>query len=238
MSKAPDAIDKIVAYAGSTSKADKITKSIGYGFAFLARVIELYAKKPTRHSQGLSAVAGQIAYARYVTRFTGVFECLEALKNGSWVSAGDDEHLKKIVTLQVYSMLLYYPLEHASFVGFVAPKWIPMDAGKLSRQSCMAWGAYVALDMYAIHKRLEMLNEQERQLSGKQVEGLSDDEHAARHAAIDNKRWNLHVNQLRNMLFLPLCIHWSTEQGIMPEVVTQFLAFSEAVIGTWHTWPQ
>ncbi|KAF0757954.1 hypothetical protein AaE_004094 [Aphanomyces astaci] len=114
-----DTLVKIVGYTSSTIKADKVSKSIGYGFAFLARVIELYANKSTRHSQGLSAVAGQIAYARYVTRFTGVFECLEALKNGSWVGTDDNDHLKCVVTLQVYSMLLYYPLEHASFVGFV-----------------------------------------------------------------------------------------------------------------------
>ncbi|RHY30677.1 hypothetical protein DYB32_004112 [Aphanomyces invadans] len=179
-----DSLVKIVGYTSSTYKADKVSKSIGYGFAFLARVIELYAKKPTRHSQGLSAVAGQIAYARYVTRFTGIFECLEALKNGSWVGADDNDHLKRVVTLQVYSMLLYYPLEHASFVGFVyvvdafsvtgvtfsrsAPKWFPsLDASKCSRQSCMAWGAYVALDLYVNHARLSILAERERQLLDK-----------------------------------------------------------------------
>ncbi|ETW06539.1 hypothetical protein, variant [Aphanomyces invadans] len=180
-----DSLVKIVGYTSSTYKADKVSKSIGYGFAFLARVIELYAKKPTRHSQGLSAVAGQIAYARYVTRFTGIFECLEALKNGSWVGADDNDHLKRVVTLQVYSMLLYYPLEHASFVGFVAPKWFPsLDASKCSRQSCMAWGAYVALDLYVNHARLSILAERERQLLDKKSD-VPDVERKAKLAIIE-----------------------------------------------------
>ncbi|RHY07556.1 hypothetical protein DYB25_009404 [Aphanomyces astaci] len=208
-----DTLVKIVGYTSSTIKADKVSKSIGYGFAFLARVIELYANKSTRHSQGLSAVAGQIAYARYVTRFTGVFECLEALKNGSWVGTDDNDHLKCVVTLQVYSMLLYYPLEHASFVGFV----------------------------------LNLLAEQERQLLAK-MSLTSERERTAKLASLEHNRQNIRINQFRNMMYLPLCIHWSTEKGILPgthqsfddfndefvcvEVVTQLLAFAEAVVGT------
>ncbi|RHY63975.1 hypothetical protein DYB30_009048 [Aphanomyces astaci] len=243
-----DTLVKIVGYTSSTIKADKVSKSIGYGFAFLARVIELYANKSTRHSQGLSAVAGQIAYARYVTRFTGVFECLEALKNGSWVGTDDNDHLKCVVTLQVYSMLLYYPLEHASFVGFVAPKWFPsLDASKCSRQSCMAWGVYVALDLYANQTRLNLLAEQERQLLAK-MSLTSERERTSKLASLEHNRQNIRINQFRNMMYLPLCIHWSTEKGILPgthqsfddfndefvcvEVVTQLLAFAEAVVGT------
>ncbi|OQS03799.1 hypothetical protein THRCLA_21062 [Thraustotheca clavata] len=233
--------EKIAAYASSTYKADKISKSIGYGFATLARVIELYQKKPTRHSVGLSAVASQISYARYITRFTGIFESYEALKNNSWVYPDDDPLVRKIVTAQVYSMLLYYPLEHVSFVGFVAPKWFNVDAMKFCRQSCMAWGAYIVLDLYANHRRLNQLAQKEKALAAKTIDEKDPEAIAERDdaiAAIQKARQNLVINQWRNLLFLPNCIHWSTENGIMPEVLVQFLGFAEAVLGVWQTWPQ
>jgi len=54
-----------------------------------------------------------------VIRFTGGFESFEAWKNGSWCYGDDDEHVKKIVSLQALSMVVYYPLEHVSYIGFV-----------------------------------------------------------------------------------------------------------------------
>jgi hypothetical protein len=113
-------VQKFATYTTSTLKADKVTKSIGYGCATLAYVIEYYAKgKQNRHAQGLHAIASQISYARMITRFTGFFESLEALQNGSWCYPDDDSSVRTLVEWQTYAMLLYYPLEHVSFVGFV-----------------------------------------------------------------------------------------------------------------------
>ncbi|KAG9399120.1 hypothetical protein AC1031_012078 [Aphanomyces cochlioides] len=245
-----DVLVKFATFTSSSYKADKYYKSMGYGFAFLARAIELYSKKPTRHSQGLSAVATQISFARFVTRFTGIPQTLEALKNGSWVGADDDEHIKQLVNAQCYAMLLYYPLEHLSFVGWVAPKWFPsIDANKCSRQSCIAWGTYVALDLYVNHKRLEILAAQEKAI-GNTLDMSDEDVRAtflgflshrlsvsakrvlrrSKPSAINNaitnsadwiacRRSYIQINQIRNILFLPLCIHWSKEGGIMPGTI-------------------
>jgi hypothetical protein len=57
--------------------------------------------------------------ARYVIRFTGGFESYEAAKNGSWCYDDDDKYLQRIVKLQAYSMLAYYPLENISYVGYM-----------------------------------------------------------------------------------------------------------------------
>ncbi|CAK4081285.1 unnamed protein product [Aphanomyces euteiches] len=207
-----DVLVKFATFTSSSYKADKYYKSMGYGFAFLARAIELYSKKPTRHSRGLSAVATQISFARFVTRFTGIPQTLEALKSGSWVGADDDEHIKQLVNAQCYAMLLYYPLEHLSFVGWVAPKWFPsIDPNKCSRQSCIAWGTFVALDLYVNHKRLDILAAQEKAIGN--TLDMSDEDSLA---TIQAKRSYIQINQIRNMLFLPLCIHWSKEGGIMP----------------------
>ncbi|EQC39128.1 hypothetical protein SDRG_03336 [Saprolegnia diclina VS20] len=237
---ADDLVKTVVKYTSATSKADKVSKSIGFGCATLARVIEFYAAKPTRHSVGLGAVASQISYARYVTRFTGIFECIEALQNDSWTYADDDPRVRQLVKLQVYSMLLYYPLEHVSFVGFVAPKWFNVDAMRAMRQSCMAWTVYVVLDMYANHLRLTKLAKREKMLEAKIIDEANPDavaERATELATIQSTRQYLIINQWRNVLFLPNCIHWSSERGIIPEVLVQFLGFAEGVLGIWQTWP-
>ncbi|KAF0757953.1 hypothetical protein AaE_004093 [Aphanomyces astaci] len=58
----------------------------------------------------------------------------------------------------------------------------------------------------------------------------SERERTAKLASLEHNRQNIRINQFRNMMYLPLCIHWSTEKGILPEVVTQLLAFAEAVV--------
>ncbi|OQS01321.1 hypothetical protein ACHHYP_01349 [Achlya hypogyna] len=236
---AEELASKIVGYASTTSKADKVSKSIGYGLATLARVIELYAARPTRQSQGLGAVASQVSFARYVTRFTGVFECIDALQNDSWNYADDDPVVRQVVKAQIYSMLLYYPLEHVSFVGFVAPKLLNVDAMRYCRQSCMAWTVYVVLDLYANNRRLEALAKKEKALEAKTIDETDPEavaERAAGLATIKATRRSLVLTQWRNVLFLPNCIHWSTERGIMPEVLVQFLAFAEGILGIYQTW--
>ncbi len=116
---AKEALTKMVAYTNSTSKVDTVSRSIGHGCAWLALVIEHMYRRETRHSICLNAIATQLSVARYLMRFLGTFESYEAWRDQSWCYSDDDATLRAIVAVQVYSMFLYYPLEHISFIGFM-----------------------------------------------------------------------------------------------------------------------
>lgn len=112
-------VDKLVKFTGVGLNDDKFNKTIGYGLGSLGHLLSLYARQDSDTSTGLKQISSSIGMARYVFRFSGAFESYEAIKNGSWCYGDDDAFTRKLVTLQAYSMLVYYPLEHLSYVGFV-----------------------------------------------------------------------------------------------------------------------
>uniref|UniRef100_M4BUC1 Uncharacterized protein n=1 Tax=Hyaloperonospora arabidopsidis (strain Emoy2) TaxID=559515 RepID=M4BUC1_HYAAE len=140
-------VDKLVRFSSSSIGADKLYKTLAYGLDAAAYFFAPTAQQET--AQNIHALASNISMARYVLRFTGGLEAYTALKKGSWSCKDDDEHVQRLVRLQALSMVVYHPLEHVSYVGFVAPKLLKVDAMHFSRLSCRAWGVYVLLDIYA-----------------------------------------------------------------------------------------
>ena len=116
MAALPD-VDKLVRFSSSSLGADKLYKTLGYGIDAAAYVLAPATQRET--SQGMHALASSISMARYVMRFTGGLEAYTALKKGSWCYEDDDEHVQRLVRLQALSMVVYHPLEHVSYVGFV-----------------------------------------------------------------------------------------------------------------------
>ncbi|KAJ0395230.1 hypothetical protein ATCC90586_000280 [Pythium insidiosum] len=227
-------LEKFVRYSSGTLRTDKFAKTIGYGCGSIGHLLAIAAHKDSDVSTGLKQISSNISMARYVIRFTGAFESYDALKNGSWCYGDDDKHIQQIVRLQAYSMLIYYPLEHISYVGYVAPKLIKMDANWFMRQSCWAWTAYVALDIYANQLRIIKLNKREKELLGKK--DIEEEERKRELTSIRKRRKELYFLQLRNACFFPTCLHWSLERGCIPEPLVQFLCFIEAITGFWRTW--
>jgi hypothetical protein len=112
-------VEKFVRFVSNTVKADKVSKTIGYGFGTLGHILSIIERHESDTSQGFKKLSSSISMARYVIRFTGGFESYEAAKNGSWCYDDDDKYLQRIVKLQAYSMLAYYPLENISYVGYM-----------------------------------------------------------------------------------------------------------------------
>ncbi|CCI41332.1 unnamed protein product [Albugo candida] len=129
-------------------------------------------------------------------------------------------------------MMLYYPLEHVSYIGFMAPKLIQIDAGKISRQSCIAWLMYIILDMYANQRRIRKLALEECSI----LEGSDDTDRKKKLPEIRTRKSELHYTQLRNACLLPTCLHWSIHEGVLPESVVQYLCCLEACVGLWRAW--
>ncbi|RLN50829.1 hypothetical protein BBJ29_003564 [Phytophthora kernoviae] len=226
-------VDKFARFSSSPVRSDKFYKTIGYGLGAVGHLLAHTTQKQET-SEGLKAIASNISMARYVIRFTGSFETYAAWKNGSWCYGDDDAHVRRIVSLQALSMLAYYPLEHASYVGFVAPKLLNIDAMKFSRRSCQIWGIYILLDIYANTLRIQALTAKEKQI--KEQVDLSDEERMAQLTTIQARRRELYYVQLRNFFYFGPCVHWSQENGLLPQPLVSFLCAAEAAVGLWRAW--
>ncbi|CAI5732740.1 unnamed protein product [Peronospora farinosa] len=227
-------VEKFARFSSTTFCADKFYKTIGYGVGAMGHLVMHMTQQETAISQGFQAIASNISMARYVIRFTGGFESYAAWKNGSWCYDDDDEHVRRLVSLQALSMMIYYPLEHVSYVGFVAPKLLTVDAMNISRQSCRAWGVYILLDIYANALRIRALTTKEKQLMEQQ--DLVDEERSTQLASIQARRRELYYVQLRNFFYAGPCIHWSLEKGFLPDRLVSFLCAAEAIVGLWRSW--
>ncbi|KAI9914424.1 hypothetical protein PsorP6_007805 [Peronosclerospora sorghi] len=172
-------VDKFSRFSSSTCHADKVYKTIGYGLGVMGH---LWPQKETETAVGLRAIASQISMARYVIRFTEGLNAYAAWKNGSWCCSDDDECVRRLVNVQALSMIIYHPLEHLAYVGFVTPKLLNVDAMNLSRLSCRAWGVYLLLDLWANTLRIKALIVKEKQIL--EQEDLSDEERSMKLASI------------------------------------------------------
>ncbi|EEY58148.1 uncharacterized protein PITG_00763 [Phytophthora infestans T30-4] len=227
-------VDKFARFSSSTFRSDKFYKTIGYGLGAMGHLMAHTTQQETETSKGFKAIASNISMARYVIRFTGSLESYAAWKNGSWCYGDDSDHVKRIVSLQALSMLVYYPLEHTSYVGFVAPKLLSIDAMKISRLSCRTWGIYILLDVYANTLRICALTAKEKQI--KEQSDLSDEERATQLAAIQARRRELYFVQLRNFFYAGPCIHWCLEKGFLPDHLVSLSCAAEAAVGLWRSW--
>ena len=105
-------------FANDTTHADKIYKTIGYGSGSLGHMLS-HSRIDPDIVDGLKKLSSAISFARYVTRITGTFESYDALRSGSWASDDDDSLNRLIAKAQAFTMMLYYPLEHVSYIGLM-----------------------------------------------------------------------------------------------------------------------
>ncbi|CAH0474283.1 unnamed protein product [Peronospora belbahrii] len=227
-------VEKFVRFNSNTVHADKFYKTIGYGLDAVGHLFAHLTQQETNTSQGLQAIASNISMARYVIRFTGGFESYVAWKNQSWCYEDDDEYVRRLVSFQALSMIMYYPLEHLSYLGFIAPKLLNIDAMKYSRQSCRMWGVYILLDVYANALRIRALMVKEKQIL--ELQDLTDEERSTQVASIQARRRELYYVQVRNLFYAGPCIHWSLQQGFLSDRLVGFLCAAEAIVGLWRSW--
>ncbi|TEB34585.1 hypothetical protein FA13DRAFT_1685032 [Coprinellus micaceus] len=236
--KPSETLDHLVRYLGTWSGSDKFFMVIQYAVKLIAPFLRLRAR--LQHKAGLRQSpesSGAAAYEKFGSvigdsrtawRIWGllpIFQWLISLER----SPPATRSLLTVERLQGWSMLVYYPLEHLSYLvshgilpsSFTSPfplfssgkrKPIKLDAGKLSLWSTRAWAVYVFLHFVHLWEDRKLLIARGRALKkAKGGAGLSIEEKRDMGARWD-AFWSEVVVNLGN---LPLTIHWSLEQGII-----------------------
>lgn len=112
-----DVVDRFVESTSKTSGTDRLLKTISYAAKLLGYGIR-QSGVGVGAGADLEKIATQLSMSRYPLRFSGAIEAYQALQKDTWALDDDTVHIKKMISWQAYSMLLYYPLEHISWIGW------------------------------------------------------------------------------------------------------------------------
>ncbi|KAG9103593.1 hypothetical protein FRC07_009962 [Ceratobasidium sp. 392] len=217
-----DRIDHAIRYLSTWSGSDKFFMIIQYACKLVAPYFLFRAK--LRHRAGLAKDRGSfaatalgklgsnISSARTLWNFWGLLPIIQWLTSLER-SQPRSRKLLNIERLQALSMLVYYPLEHAYYLGSQSIIRIsPRTSGRLAIWSCRVWLVYILLQfehlredmrLFALETKIAKSARKGGEVSGEDTRRAL----AKRKAAL----WNQVLSNVGNF---PLAIHWSLEKGL------------------------
>ncbi|WVQ80152.1 hypothetical protein IAT38_002257 [Cryptococcus sp. DSM 104549] len=239
----------------SSAAGGKVTVDGGFGLVKLA--------------EGWARAGGSIGDARVIMRAFGLLPILSWLLSlhpkplvslrsfASSIASGKVFHSEKTLpTLQAVSLLLYYPLEHLSWLASkgVVPLE-PATVGKATLWSVRFWALYVVLEICRLRNVYYSLNNRTRALKaaakpevtaseaegyelqeGSDAKGVdekagsAEDKVATKQALVND--WAVWKNAvLVNSGYAPLTIHWSTPGGLWTNPLITGVLGSVAAVG-------
>ena len=148
-------------FLSSASNQDRALKLLQWTLKFLST--------HSKHRLVLQKLGSDVSNARYVTRFLGLPDSIDALRSGSW--GGDTPLSQRLGRVMAWSMVVYYPCEHLAFLRWTAPDLLKsVNASKMSAYSCRAWFVYIVAEtMQSIHNLRDLYNSRQKLLKDGEV---------------------------------------------------------------------
>ncbi|KAF9533903.1 hypothetical protein CPB83DRAFT_757093 [Crepidotus variabilis] len=236
-----ETLDHLVRYLGTWSGSDKLFMVIQYALKLIVPFLHLRARLQHRAglrktpTSNLAVNYGQLASTLgEARRLWGIWGILPIYQ---WLISLErrPSESRKILTierLQGWAMILFFPLEHLSYLashnilpaGITSPlslfsskkRKINLNPGTLSMWSCRLWGAYVLLHFaHLFEDRKLILQRYASMRRANGGTGLSDDNKAEM-----KQRWDAYWSEVViNLGYLPLTVHWSLEKGLFTNEV-------------------
>ena len=185
-----------------------------------------------------------VSNTRYMLRLYGLPTALEAIRTGSWSGGNQwkNRWIYRLADISAWSMLLYYPLEHAAFATWMMPRLLNhhIDAAKASARSCRFWLIFIICDWISSYLKNKELKQKLMAAYEKNETGSISSCSTSNHTnTIDVKaiEKSISLNRLqmiRNALFTLPCINWSLPKWEtdpwLSEVVVNGLMWGESIV--------
>ena len=154
-------------------------------------------KASARLAGKLALVSSKLSETRLVMRFVGLLPILKWMQALFYTSQANRNPLLVLIErIQALSMLLYYPLEHAAYLGTLGIVNLkPRTVQRMSILSVRCWAVYVFL-------QLGHLAEEYRTL------GRAEGEQAMDAAAVSKRKQAMVDDTIVNLAYAPLTVHW------------------------------
>jgi hypothetical protein len=140
--------------------------------------------------------------------------------------------LQLLSRLQNVVNLVYYPLEHAYWLGL--HQVIPMTdqtRDKIGMWSCRFWAAYVMFYFAQLWEEKRILGVKERLLIKQ-----NDDKAMTELKVLEEQKKQWAVATLINTAYFPLTVHWSLEKSSFPDVGVGFFGTVAALSQFYTAW--
>jgi hypothetical protein len=188
-------------WAGSSLYSERGIKLAQWLMWLLSQMTKNTNKFGSDLSPSLRKIYLDLSMMRYFLRFYGWPVAIDGVisdDGNQW----KDTRISKISKIMAWSMVFYYPLEHAAAIKWNMPKYFQrIDANKFSAWSCRCWLVYILGDLISSYLKLHEL-EQKR----------IDMKHTENPGEMDEIEKSITINRLqvlRNVFYLPPCISWS-----------------------------
>lgn len=244
-------LKEFATFSSSTVHSDRGIKLMQYTLWFLSKASHLLTSDPLSHkvrSESLLKLQRELSTTRFILRFYGMPQALQAvLQPDLWAgSCGsrpwNDVRIYNLAKVMAWSMLLYHPLEHISYIKSkvelenhvmkhprtgvktkvtmrVWPKGISGNA--FSVWSCRAWMVFIVAEWRSCWLKNKELGE--RIHKDKQKE--TDDSLSQLQKLIKLNR----LQMMRCALFSIPCLQWSMYRPIVSDNMVGCLTFAEAI---------
>jgi hypothetical protein len=214
---------KLSRFLDSVRGTDKTLMVIQYS----SKLIIWYLNKRTNSTLAtrIANLAGPVSDFRILLRYYGLIPLVK------WIidterNPDPNPRLQLLGRLQNIVNLLYYPLEHAYWLGL--HQVIPMSdktRDKIGMWSCRFWAAYVIFYFLQLWEEKRILNVKENTVS---------DEKERKILARQKKDWV--ISTLINTAYFPLTVHWSLESSSFPDVGVGFFGTIAALLQWQSAW--
>mmetsp|Transcript_14704 Transcript_14704/g.40651 ORF Transcript_14704/g.40651 Transcript_14704/m.40651 type:complete len:330 (-) Transcript_14704:1389-2378(-) len=224
-----DFLAKLVRFFATSSGKERTMKLVQYMLWFLSHY---YCSGQTRTS--LENLSGEVLWARYVLRFFGWPSAIQAARTNCWAPG-------RIGRLLAWSMVAYFPLEHAAYLHWKAPQLMRSSrpsqvANTLSAWSCRFWMVYIMVDTYRALRSLQDLQRVQQQQQFNDASSPLDSSHDYDDHGTAIQIQNERIGLLRNFLSCVPAYHWSFDTGEsgVSNVTVKGMMLTDAVVGFYQ----
>lgn len=231
-------IDHLVRYFGTVRGTDKTLMFVQYTTKILANVLK---ERNADLAQRFGNLSSPISDFRILLRYYGLVPMIQWILNSEkmypqLIKEGKaTKSLFWYIRLENLLMVLYYPLEHAYWLGW--KKIIPMTdetLGKIGVWSCRFWLAYVVAYFLHLWEEYKLASSRQAILSKK--EKTEETKKELQEIVAEKKR--IAIESYINFNYLPLTVHWSLESSSFPEVgvgIFGMLASFGQIYNAWQS---
>ncbi|KAJ1926845.1 hypothetical protein IWQ60_003431 [Tieghemiomyces parasiticus] len=228
-------LDRLTRFLSSASGSDKVLMLIQY----FSKIVVWYALRRNKSmlAQQVRNLAGPVSDYRILSRFTGLIPLVHymcALER----NPPTNRYLLRLARLENLCNLIYYPLEHAYWLGahgIVPALASPKRVDQLGVWSCRFWAGYVVLHYLTLYEEYRQADRLKRRILADKAEANP----AAFQAKLDTwhrQRRDWWIQFAINTAYFPLTIHWSYPASTFPDVGVGICGTIAALAQVYSGW--
>ncbi|KAJ1723206.1 hypothetical protein LPJ61_005850 [Coemansia biformis] len=225
-------LDHIIRFLSSGSGHDKLWMTVQYFTKVVVWALAMRGRKSA--AERVRVLSSLVSDYRIMIRLPGLLGMAQAIRSSEQFPA-PTRALQWLDRAMNLSLVCYYPLEHAYWLG--AHRILPLsdraveDAGYWS---CRFWAAWVAMQFLRLGEEHRLIAARRKRILTHGNADAATMQQELDTADADTRSWQ--VQLLINACYLPLTLHWSIRGSTFPDVAVGVFGTVAAVAQAYNVW--